>query len=120
MSNLSNDPEDDAAALGLQVVLPEPEQLLIDIDSEQDYEHVINALAVFIENGENYLIEKVVPSKTPGHGHVYVRCPRPISAIERIALQAIFGSDKKREALSYLRYERGYLRPPTCFFEART
>lgn len=61
-----------------------------------------------------------------GNAHVYLRVtdlcgnPYPLTTTDRVALQAILGSDRKRELLSYLRiqdFNIGGVRAPTAFFE---
>jgi hypothetical protein len=51
-----------------------------------------------------------------GHWHAKIVCDKPLSDITRIALQAVLGSDRKRELLSLCRYFAGS-RYPTLFFE---
>lgn len=78
---------------------------------------MLKILHVFSENKFDLHIYKSVPSKTPGHEHVYIHAPHDLDPIMRIALQAILSSDRKREALSLLRVINKSDRPPTCFFE---
>ena len=66
-------------------------------------------------SGVTYLV-RPSPSGRPGRHHVVVTMPRPVSPMERIALQAILGSDPIREMLSWFRIERG-IEEPTIFFE---
>ncbi|SRR6266404_6457966 len=57
-------------------------------------------------------------SNRASHWHVEVTCSQGLNPAERIALQAILGSDRKRELLSLCRYFAGS-RYPTLFFEER-
>jgi hypothetical protein len=102
-----------AARMGCFVVFPEPTQLFVDIDTPA-------GLRTFVQNlprlrGASYTVR---PSQSglPGHFHVTVAMSRPVSPIERIALQAMLGSDLTREILSWLRIQRG-IEEPTIFFE---
>lgn len=53
-----------------------------------------------------------------GGWHAYVRVPgRSFTAVERIAWQAVLGSDRVREFLSLMRLERAPDVPPTVLFE---
>lgn len=56
-------------------------------------------------------------SKSGGeHRHITLTLSNNISDVERILLQAILGSDPKRELLSYIRILRN-IPQPTAFFE---
>ncbi len=104
---------------GLRVVYPEPKELQIDIDSEKNlgvfYEH----LAIL---RKGLMVEKVVmtPSLSgkEGHYHVTVSCGRYFNAPERICLQALLGSDLKREVLGFIMMKNGELKP-TLFLEKK-
>ncbi len=105
-----------AKARGCYVVDPEPNELFIDIDREEDFE--------FFKKNVNWLKDIVEcwhvspsPSGKPGHYHIIVTLKRPVrDAVERIGLQAMLGSDRLREILS-LRNALNNSGRPTCFFE---
>jgi hypothetical protein len=59
--------------------------------------------------------EKLLPSKKAGHAHVVITLPMPIKNLERVALQAILGSDIKREAFNYTRVKNGNKYPIVLF-----
>lgn len=103
---------------GWRIVVPKANELLLDIDSEE-------AFAEFKERytrAANFnLVEgySARPSKsgTPGRYHVTVRVPGNIdSQLYRVALQAVLGSDWKREMYSIDRINK-YDAIPTLFFE---
>ena len=111
---------EDADALGLEVVLPQDDQLQIDIDDEAAY-------AVYLGNRQRYEIhfldnpikfaeEKPSRSGEPGKKHITVTLTEPVSNEKRILLQALLGSDPVREMLSYVRLanDDDY---PTLFME---
>ena len=104
----------------LDVILPEPNQLFIDIDTEKDYEEYRFNMEL-IEIHLPYLIDDVEerPSKSglPGR-HVTLTLERDVTDLERIGLQAILGSDRKREMLSWLSAGQGH-QHPTLFFEKK-
>jgi hypothetical protein len=52
-----------------------------------------------------------------GNTHVYVTLPEPLPVFERIALQAILGSDAKREMLNFIRAKRGDSGEPILMYE---
>jgi hypothetical protein len=114
MSDLNADPIAEAAKLGLVVVTPQPDELFLDIDNAADAEIVEQVWAVFGRNGFDIRFIKETESKS-GNTHLYLRAPRALTDLERIALQACLGSDRTREALSFLRTFGE--RTPTLFFE---
>lgn len=124
MSNLEDDPYVAAAILGKEVVLPEINELLIDIDDADGRATLLKNLTTASGAGILIDIVKTVPSQTEGHFHVYctVRLPKgsPYDEITpelRVALQAALGSDRKREMLSIARMLVNTSRAPTLFFE---
>lgn len=109
-----------AAELGARVVIPEPDELQIDLDSPMD-QYVMEALLpILVENG--FPIQVVKITKSMGSGkHAYLRADRPLDTVERLLLQACLGSDRKRELLGYLHHMKpdGEKTYPTCFFEKK-
>jgi hypothetical protein len=105
-----------AAAAGLRAVVAQPNQLLIDIDtleSEYKYNTMLGMVASFFP----LEVTSDLPSKSGGdHRHITLTLGHSISNVERVLLQAILGSDPKRELLSYVRLLRG-IEPATMFFE---
>lgn len=100
------------------VKVPADDELFIDIDSEEAYEQ-------FHDLGE--LFDKIMPgsvcSSTASKSgwprqHIIVKLPRPVKdATERVLLQALLGSDLRREMLSWGAIEAGTTTVPTLFFE---
>lgn len=113
------DPSEVAEKLGLDVVWPAKNELFIDIDEYKD-------LSVFLENvailRAEFNIEEVhvVPSRNGGNGkHVTVRVKdHEFDDRERLMLQAMLGSDRKREILALIGVMRGF-EANTCFFKKR-
>lgn len=116
MSSLDQDPAEVAKARGLVLVLPEPDQIFIDLDDRQDRKVLDAMLETLTCNGIAVWVEKETKSQG-GNAHVYLRFPTPLNPITRIALQACLGSDRTRELLSLLRIFKKMDRPPTAFFE---
>lgn len=115
MSDLARDPHVDAKAKGLHAVLPNDDELFLDIDDRDDFKVMKDILHVLEHNGFHAVEEKRTRSKS-GNWHVYLRFQQPLEPMERIALQACMGSDRKREVLSILRCFTGNT-APTVFFE---
>jgi hypothetical protein len=104
-----------ARELGRKMIFPEPNELFVDIDSEVAMRRFTRTVRHLV--GVSYVV-RPSPSLRPGRYHVVVTMPRRVTALERIALQAILGSDPTREMLSWLRRARGIVEP-TVFFERR-
>jgi hypothetical protein len=103
------DVEAAALAKGLTVRYPEPNELFIDIDTVEQYAQHLNLLTIFTNHEEiEGTIASVSPSGKPGRFHVVVRLKRPVvDETERVMLQALLGSDTKRELLSWRRIDDG-------------
>src|SRR6266403_3694889 len=88
---------------GLRVVYPGPHDLQVDIDSHQNLRLFIDNFAIL----EKWLDVKEMRlqnslSEEPGHYHVTITSKsRYFSVPERICLQALLGSDLKREVLGF-------------------
>jgi hypothetical protein len=100
----------------LDVLFPTDHELFLDIDTADDR-------ATFERNRDlidaAYGIEKVVQTYSrSGHCHLFITLREPVSVIERIALQAVLGSDRRREAHSMRRFFEGEA-TPTLFFERK-
>jgi len=97
-----------AAAKGLRVRYPQPNELFIDIDSAEAYAQFKRLREVF-ERGEPIVGTTIAasPSEAPGHYHAIVTLRRDVLPRERVMLQALLGSDPMRELLSYRRVIAG-------------
>jgi hypothetical protein len=111
------DAEECAEKKGLIVVRPKPNELFVDIDDEP-------SLAIFTRNikriGQTIgctHVRRRSPSGASGRLHIVVKLNRDVrDAFERITLQALIGSDRIHEALSWQAAVRGD-EYPTVFFE---
>jgi hypothetical protein len=96
--------------------LPNDYQLILDIDTKGDMRRFRYAYDLV----RDYIgIESVKKRKSANkkHGyHIMVTLRNPLGAAERIALQAIMGSDSRREAHCLIRFLAGEPNP-TMFFE---
>ena len=117
MSQLNDDPCESAKKNGQVVVLTQPRELFVDIDNEEDYRVLLAHIEIMTQLGISIEFDHISPSKSGfPRQHVYLSVDHELGPMERIALQACLGSDRKRELLSMCRV---YLndRPPTVFFE---
>lgn len=106
-----------AAAKGLVVVVPGDNELFIDIDSATDMAAFLVSFEILREALGATYETSVSPSDKADRFHITVTMSRPVNgAHERILLQALLGSDRKHEALSYLQAEDGS-ECPSVFFE---
>ena len=108
-----------AAKDGNRVVLPKPNQLLIDIDSEEAEINFFRQFPRFVEliDEDAYLFSKE-PSKSgkDGHWHIIVELGLDVEPERRVLFQLMLGSDLRRELLSYVRVSEGD-EHPTLFIE---
>lgn len=104
---------------GLWVVLPKAAELQIDIDSNAAFTTFEDNYEMARELGLGVKGYSVRPSKSGGERrHATVTMYAPLeSPLQRIALQALLGSDLKRELFSYARLQEGEA-IPTLFFES--
>lgn len=106
-----------ARSKGCVVIEPNPNELFIDIDNEDALRTLRRTMKIVRQIEPNVKwTSRPSPSGKAGRYHVVVDMKREVSAIERIALQAILGSDLVREALSWKRLKLGAA-SPTLFFE---
>lgn len=108
----------EAADYNLEVVLPEPYDLLIDIDNDADMKRFDRGMDVMIKHFNAQVIKSTPSRSGLPKRHLIVRLDRPVSNAERIALQAALGSDPVREILGIVRVQ--YNDPhPTLFLEKK-
>lgn len=104
---------------GLEIRYPKPNELFVDIDNARDFTR-FKDLVVMLDRMDRVKGWQDTPSASGGqHRHVVVTMQRDVTAFERIALQAMLGSDLKREMLSYERLATGSNPHPTVFFEPK-
>lgn len=82
---------------GLQVVYPEPYELQIDIDSERQRETFEDVWPMFETKMNAKIIDRHFSRSGAPKEHITVCLPFEVSELMRVALQAILGSDGKRE-----------------------
>lgn len=120
-ANYVHEPYDVALARaeeeGYEIVYPKDDELLIDLDSKEQHDKFYRDLSLLQSYFVAY-VTKDAPSKTPGHRHVTVKVDRPLTILERIALQAALGSDNRREIHSLIDHFNGLDRP-SLFFERK-
>ena len=103
---------------GLRVIYPTAYELFIDIDSPQD-QQTFDKNYSLLSSAYGFTGCSSKPSRRKEHGmHVTVTMNRPVTPIERVALQASLGSDARREAHSLNRIIAGDSLP-TLFFEKK-
>lgn len=106
-----------AQELGLVVRYPEPNELFIDIDDKPSLERFCKQWKIFQESGiATAYHSRKSPSGLRDRWHITVTLSRELIATERILLQALLGSDPKRELLSWLQLQLG-AEVTTCLFE---
>lgn len=107
-------------AAGYRIVTPKSNELLVDIDSEEQYETFLANWEVLLRNQSTAFEAKYEEHESRSgypRRHVIVTLPFDVSPWQRIAWQAALGSDPVRELLSAIRLRRGDVHP-TLFVEA--
>lgn len=112
----------DAAALdkadrhGLDVLFSDSRTLQLDLDSDDALERFQQQYDMLYNNGViiDHATCEVLQSKS-GNYHVIVHLTRSHMVLERIMLQALLGSDIKREMLAYIGWEKGQQNPVLLF-----
>ena len=118
MSEHNGNAEEAAAAKGLVIVYPQPDELFLDIDDAASLETFGKHSPILGDLITGYRTEPS-PSGDPFKYHVTVKLSRPVKdAFERIMLQALLGSDRLHEILSWSAATNGAVQP-TLFFEKK-
>lgn len=110
---------EDAERLGAKCVLPMANQLQIDIDSEESFEHfnkVYNTFGNYSYDFANATIEVKESKSGLPHRHITITLPLGLDVMTRIAFQFALGSDPTRERLGIQRVLMGFTNP-LAFFE---
>lgn len=103
---------------GLVVVRPLPNQIQIDIDTDADYRVYAQNYGV-VNRIRPIQAQVIAPSRNKIEGrHITLTFSDNLTPIERIAFQAVLGSDRSREALSLERVYNGDP-TPTLFLEKK-
>ena len=103
------------------IVLPERNQLFIDIDDEAGALTYTRNITKFQEHIAKIIVgSKFIKSKSGGeyNFHYTVNLDRNVARRERILFQLLLGSDRVRETLSYIRLINKDPNP-TLFFEKK-
>lgn len=108
---------------GLEIVEPKPNELQIDLDSASAI-HVYSRQFMMLKKegfpGIAKWRERMTKSKGGGnHVHITITLPHNIDNKLRVCLQAVLGSDIKRECFNICRVLKGN-RYPIVFFERRS
>lgn len=95
-----------ATAEGFEIVWPRPGQVLLDLDDDESLIHYEKILPM-ARDIFGAVERDRWPSKSGQAWHVIVEVDHDLTAIERVALQAAMGSDRKRELMATARSMRG-------------
>jgi hypothetical protein len=104
---------------GLEAIYPQHNELQIDIDNEHSYMLLMNQLHI-VNKFIGFYNYKETPSKSgaPFKKHITLTFGYGVTFtdLERVGLQAMLGSDRVRELLSYVQAQAGDPHP-TLFLE---
>lgn len=104
---------------GLEIVYPKANELQLDIDNKEAYDYFHQNKWILEQwFGIRAITERV--SKSGGDKkHITVQLGVVLTTVTRILLQAVMGSDKKRELLSFVMYAKGNEKKPTLLLEKK-
>ncbi len=85
-------------------IAPKPNELFIDIDSQEEYEEFLVRLTEFREFFNVTTVERPSCSGLPRR-HVIVTLNHEFSVAERLFMQTYLGSDPTKELLSFVRLQ---------------
>ena len=109
----------EAESIGCTVRKPAVDELFIDInDAYGSTWFHLNIGKVAEQIGVVTTEWLPSPSGQSDHSHVVVKLGREVTQMERILLQSVLGSDRKREALSWVRLVNNDP-DPTLFYEKK-
>jgi hypothetical protein len=102
-----------AEGLGLECIESDERLLQLDLDSPE----AVEAHGVLLEMFKRYfpktlsgksvaIVGQMTTTSKSGGTHVYLTLAQPLSERERIELQSLLGSDRKREILNLVRVDR--------------
>ncbi len=110
---------DQAERENLVVVYPKDNEVMVDIDNNHSLQLFSKQITI-VEKYIGVLGVEQHSSKSGGmKSHITVTLANPVTPIERLALQAMLGSDRVRELLGYVEYKNGDL-TPTLFLERKS
>lgn len=96
---------DAAQGLECEIFYPSDAQLTLDLDNEKDFQYFMKQYSRW-KYYFGFASYEILKSRH-GNKHVIIALKNPITDIkERLLLQALLGSDRIREALSFLRIKR--------------
>lgn len=107
-----------AAKRGDRIVVPDAYTLQVDLDSPKALQSFGSQLALLRRRSSiaNKWKIRITDSAQRGHCHITIRTASRMSLKVRIALQALLGSDLKRELMNWMRVEKRQ-KLPILFFE---
>ncbi len=114
-----------AAARNCYVLQPAPDELFVDVDSVDAALRLEHALSRLDQTGWTFIVAigRASSSQRGRRKHVVVKVKKQdhsaLTPWERIALQAVLGSDLERELSSCVDLIEGH-EVATCFFEPKT
>ena len=105
---------------GWRIVEPKANQLQLDLDGARALRKYGMQFSILRKSGLTAGWKELIKgSKKRSHVHIVITMPKKIKNLERVALQAILGSDIKREAFNYTRVKKRN-KYPIVLFERET
>lgn len=93
---------------GLDVVFPADNELFVDIDNAHSYMLFCKQFDIVNKHiGVEGWQENISKSGNPDKKHITIQLSVDVTPMERLALQAMLGSDRVRELLGYVQEKNG-------------
>lgn len=105
-----------ALSAGLTVTVPLVNELQIDIDSKADYQRFEAMMPMAVSLLGAVITERRASRSGGDCVHITLMLSEPVRDLERVCLQAILGSDPKREFFGYRRIKDN-ISPVTMFID---
>lgn len=110
ISNLAN---------GFKVIFPKPDELFLDLDSEEAYDRYRNMhfkLSSLLRPHDGLRTFETVSKSGLPNRHIRITLPGDMTMEQRFIFQLALGSDPARELMNYASYLNGE-RQPSIFIE---
>lgn len=105
----------EAEANGFEVVKSDEFTILLDLDGEEAKKR-FDSMRSFLDQCFTIMGQEEWTSKSGGdHKHIKLILAGPLEVAERIAIQALMGSDPRRELLTLLNLKNGVENPSVLF-----
>lgn len=109
--------QEKAKANGWTVLTPLDNELFLDRDEPASYlARGDTDILGYLGRAGVTMVSCLTTVSPGGNTHIYIKLDTPLPELERILLQAVLGSDRRKECLTYIQHKEE-LEAPIAFFE---